>query len=88
MQIEIFLMAEDDHHRSHHHHHHPPSLSHFTQVRMQSTLLRSYDWLIIRDKREMLGICVVINDLWRQIASGAAFRERLAVTRAGQKAAG
>ena len=56
-------------------------------VRMQS-ILRSYDWLIIRDKREMLGICVVINDLWRQIASGAAFRERLAVTRAGQKAAG
>ena len=57
-------------------------------VRMQSILLRSYDWLIIRDKREMLGICVVINDLWRQIASGAAFRERLAVTRAGPKASG
>ena len=33
------------------------------------------DQLIIRDKREMLGIVLllVITDLWRQIASGAAF---------------
>ena len=84
MQIEIFLMAEDDHHRSHHHH---PSFSQYHTGAI-GCRVHSYDRLIIQDKREMLGICVVISDLWRQIASGAAFRERIAVTRAGQKVAG
>ena len=88
MQIEIFLIAKDDHHRSHHHHHHQ-SLSHFTQGREDTE-----NTALISSLSEIKGKCWELScyllslTFGGRLPVGAAFQERLAVTRARQKAAG